>query len=124
MGILLALVLSALLWVAAQPAHAQTTTAECQTKIANLKVATQNATFIGQNAEKNRTGLIGKLDQASRKLAEGKNQDAIQKLTDFRTAVESLLAGGKISDEDAATLIAGANDAIACIQELDTTAVA
>ena len=53
MSILLGLVLSALLWVAAQPAHAQTVD-ECQADIAALKVETQNATFMGQNAAKTR----------------------------------------------------------------------
>ena len=60
MGILLGLVLSALLWVAAQPAHAQTVV-ECQAEIAELKVQTQNTTFIGQSAAKDQAGLIGKL---------------------------------------------------------------
>jgi hypothetical protein len=75
-GILLGLVLSTLMWVAVQPAYAQSVD-ECQADIAALRVQTQNATFIGQNAAKDQAGLIGKLDSASAKLSQGKFQDAL-----------------------------------------------
>ena len=117
MGILLGLVLSALLWVAAQPAHAQTVD-ECQAEIAELKVQTQNTTFIGQSAAKDQAGLIGKLDSASAKLGQGKFQDALANLQSFRTKVVALDQQGKIADEDASTLIAGADEALACVQGL------
>jgi hypothetical protein len=117
MGILLGLVLSALLWVAAQPAHAQTVV-ECQAEIAELKVQTQNTTFIGQSAAKDQAGLIGKLDSASAKLGQGKFQDALANLQSFRAKVVALDQQGKIADEDASTLIAGADEAIACVQGL------
>ena len=117
MGILLGLVLSALLWVAAQPAHAQTVD-ECQADITALKVQTQNATFIGQNAAKDEAGLVGKLDSASAKLSQGKFQDALANLQSFRTKVVALDQQGKISDEDASILIAGADEAISCVQGL------
>jgi hypothetical protein len=117
MGILLGFVLSALLWVAAQPAHAQTLD-ECQADIAALKVQTQNATFIGQNAAKDEAGLVGKLDSASAKLSQGKFQDALANLQGFRIKVVALDQQGKISDEDASVLIAGADEAIACVQGL------
>jgi hypothetical protein len=119
-GLLLGLTLSLLMWgLSASPAQAETLT-DCQDKIAALKLQTQSATFIGQNAEKNRTGLVAKLDNASAKLAEGKNADAIQKLTNFRDTVAVLNTQGKIDPEDANTLIRGANDAIACITDLQT----
>ena len=117
MGILLGLVLSALLWVAAQPAHAQTVD-ECQAEIAELKVQTQNTTFIGQSAAKDQAGLIGKRDSASAKLGQGKFQDALANLQSFRAKVVALDQQGKIADEDASTLIAGADEAIACVQGL------
>ena len=100
------------------------TTEDCQAKIQALKDDTAGATFLGQNAEKNRADLLGKLDEASAKLAEGKLDDAIQKLTDFRTKVEELAAAPKpkIDADDAAALIAGADDAIACIQSLQAPA--
>ena len=118
-GLFLGLTLSLLMWVSASPAQAETVT-DCQAKIDVLRGQTQNATFIGQNDEKNRTGLLTKLDNASAKLAEGKNADAIQKLTNFRDTVAALNTQGKINPDDANTLISGANDAIGCIGTLET----
>ena len=118
-GLLLGLTLSLLMWVSASPAQAETIT-DCQAKLDVLSGQTENATFFGQNAEKNRLGLLTKLDNASVKLAEGKNADAIQKLTNFRDTVAALNAQGKIDPADANTLIGGANDAIACITVLQT----
>lgn len=115
--ITLSLVLSVL--VVAAPARAATVS-DCQVQISTLRTQTQNATFIGQHAAKDQAGLVGKLDAASSDLAAGKNADAIQKLSDFRTKVESLNAQSKISSQDADTLIARANDTIACIQSLST----
>lgn len=117
MGILLGLVMSALLWVAAQPAHAQTVD-ECQAEIAALRVQTEEATFIGQNAAKDEAGLIGKLDSASVKLNRGKYQDALANLQSFRDRVVTLDQQDKVGDEDAAKLIAGADEAISCVQGL------
>src|SRR5919112_4010175 len=113
-GLLLGLTLSLLMWVSASPAQAETLT-DCQAKIDVLKSQTQSAHFFGQNAEKNRLGLLTKLDNASVKLTEGKNADAIQKLTNFRDTVAALNTQGKINPDDANTLITGANNAIACI---------
>ena len=118
-GLLLGLILSLLMWVSASPAQAETVD-ECQAKIAALEDATTNASFSGQNAEKNRMGLLTKLDNASEKLSVGKNADAIQKLTDFRTTVNSLAGGGKIAPGDAQSLVSGADDAITCITDLQT----
>jgi hypothetical protein len=99
---------------------------DCQAKIDALKVQTTSAELLGPNAEKDRAGLLDKLDAATTKLGEGKFSDAIQKLTDFRTKVEELNAAAepKINPDDAAALIAGADDAIACIDSLQATAVA
>jgi hypothetical protein len=116
-GLLLGLALSLLMWVSASPAQAETAE-ECQAKITALEDATTSASFSGKNAENNRMGLLTKLDNASAKLAEGKNADAIQKLADFRTTVNSLAGGGKIAPADAQTLVSGADDAIACITDL------
>lgn len=91
---------------------------ECQAKIAALRTATLNATFFGRNADQDQAGLVGKLDAASSKLAQGKTADALQALTQFRDKVAALDAQGKLNHEDATNLIAGANDAIACVQSL------
>jgi hypothetical protein len=89
-------------------------------EITELKSLTVSAPFFGQYAEKNRMGVLIKLDNASEKLSVGKNADAIQKLTDFRTTVNSLAGGGKIAPGDAQTLVSGADDAITCITALQT----
>ena len=102
------------------PAAAETTTADCQAQIAALRTATLNATFVGQNALKEQTGLVGKLDSAAAKLDQGKFADALQALTQFRDKVVALDAQGKIDPADSQVLIAGANDAIACVQSLTT----
>ena len=120
LGLLLGLTLSLFMWgLSASPAQADPVS-DCQDKIEVLGGQTQSATFIGHNAEKNRTGLVAKLDNASVKLAEGKNADAIQKLTNFRDTVAALNTQGKIAPADAQTLVSGADDAIACIAALDT----
>ena len=116
-GILLGIVLSALLWVAAQPAHAQTIE-ECQADIVELRTQTLSTSFTGQNAAKDQAGLVGKLDSASAKLSQGKFQDALANLQSFRTKVVTLEQQGKISPADATALIAGADEAIACVQGL------
>ena len=119
---LLGLILSLLMWgLSASPTQAETLT-DCQAKIDVLRGQTETATFFGQNAEKNRTGLLTKLDNASLKLAEGKNADAIQKLTNFRDTVATLNTQGKINPDDANTLISGANDAISCVESLGAQA--
>ena len=118
-GLLLGLTLSLLMWVSASPAQAETT-GECQTEIAEVRGQTENATFHGKNAAQTEEGLLLKLDNASAKLAEGKNADAIQKLANFRDTVAALNTQGKINPDDANTLTIGANDAIACITALET----
>ena len=113
-------VLAASLGIIAAPAFAQTAD-ECNAQIEALKAQTTATTFVGQNATKDQAGLIGKLESAQSKLAQGKNQDAIANLTSFRDKVATLAAQGKVSQADADALIAGANEAIACVQRLTTT---
>jgi hypothetical protein len=119
-GLLLGLTLSLLMWVSASPAQAETVT-DCQAEITDLKSLTISATFLGKNAAKAEDGLLLKLDAASAKLDEGKYQDAIDKLTDFKNTVIALDAGGKIdpdNDINASDLEAGADEAISCVQSL------
>jgi hypothetical protein len=117
MAILLALVLSAVLWVNAQPVHAQSST-ECQAKIDALREATSTAEF---NTLKDQAGLIGKLDSASAKLSQGKFVDARANLMSFRDKVSTLAAQGKLDQEDASNLNALADEAIGCVQDLIDT---
>jgi hypothetical protein len=94
------------------------TVADCQTKISTLRAQTASVPITGQNAEMDRAALLGKLDEASAKLQLGKNADAVAKLENFKAKVEQLEAAGHVSPEDAQPLIAGADDAIACINSL------
>ena len=94
---------------------------ECQSLIDALRADTAVVAISGKNAEKNRTGLLDKLDGATTSLAKGKLCDAIRKLTDFRDKVNQLIASGSINSDPAlgATgqdLVDGATEAIACIQ--------
>jgi hypothetical protein len=124
LGLLLGLTLSLLMWVSASPAQAETTVDECQAKIAALRLETENATtFLGKNAAKDEAGLLLKLDNANAKLVDGKYADASEKLTDFRNTVIALDAGGKVDPVDASELIAGANEAITCVDGLGAQAL-
>lgn len=120
-SVLIGLTLSVLLMLmATAPAQAQTLT-DCQAEITELKSLTVNATFLGKNAAKAEESLLLKLDNASTKLDEGKYQDAIDKLTDFKDTVSALDAGDKIdpdNDTNASDLIVGSDEAIACVRGL------
>ena len=97
------------------------TISECQDLIAALRADTEVVAIAGKNAEKNRTGLLGKLDDASVALNKGKLCDAISKLNDFRNKVNQLIASGSINADPNAgvtgqDLVDGADLAIACVQ--------
>lgn len=101
------------------PARAETIS-DCQALIDQTSSDLAGVTIGGNNPDQTRASLQSKLAGASTKLDEGKYQDAIDKLVDFRTSVEKMAAAPKpkISPEDAALLITDANNAIACIQSL------
>lgn len=97
--------------------------ADCQALIAELRAQTEAVAITGKNAEKNRAGLLAKLDNASTSLSKGKLCDAIRKLNDFRNKVNQLIASGSINTDTSAgvtgqDLVDGATEAIACIQAL------
>ena len=130
--------LAALLLVGAiaLPATASSATPEevasCQTTISALNrdlTATDPLTDTFTNftslSVKDRTGLSGKLTEASQKLGQGKYRDALDKLVDFRARVGELQAAGKITTADATGLLTGVDAAIACVNGLlaSTTSV-
>jgi len=92
------------------------TTAECTDQIGELRAAVATASFV--NA-KDATTSDAKLQAAEEKLAVGKNADAIAKVVDFRTRIERLAVAGKLGGDDAATLTAGADGVIACIEAVE-----
>jgi hypothetical protein len=118
---IIAVVAIAFAAVAAAPAPAATV-ADCQAQIATIQseLAQANAVtfFFGANAQKDLTGLKGKLSDAQTKVAQQKLGDAAQKLTDFQTKVSQLLAGRKIDATFGAMLLQQATDAIACVNSL------
>jgi hypothetical protein len=87
-----------------------------------LVTTLENETLAVQFASaKDQTFLIGKLDAATQKLQLAKTADAVQKLTDYTTKIQQLVAGAKISPSldgtiTPQTLLDGAAAAIACIQ--------
>ena len=68
--------------------------------------------------------MLGKLESASAKLSQGKTEDALRNLTSFRDKVGTLAAQGKLDQAEADTLIAGANEAITCVEDLQVQAPA
>jgi PKD repeat protein len=90
----------------------------CQELIQSTENELDDVDIGGKNSDRTRDGLESKLDGASAKLLEGKFEDAIQKLVDFKTKLPKLANKGEISQEDADLLIAEADGAIACIQSI------
>ena len=109
------------MFVAAPLAHATTIT-EVQAMLTSLKAKTTNVIITGKSAEKDRTGLLDKLNEASLKVDQAKFCDAIVKLNDFKARVNHLIAVGRINQDpaagttgqellnDADAIIAGLND--------------
>ena len=94
---------------------------DCQALISALRADTETVVLTGRQADKNRAGLLAKLDNASTDLSKGKLCGAIQKLTDFRNKVNQLIASGSINNDPSVgvtgqDLVNDANEAIACIQ--------
>jgi hypothetical protein len=120
-GLLLGFTLSLLMWVGGSPAQAENV-GECQAEIAQVRALlteTTNPNYVDSfTNEKDRTGLIGKLDSASTKLSQGKSQDALANLTSVRDKVSALVAQGKLDRADADVLLVEVNEAIGCVEEL------
>ena len=105
------------------PLASASTISECQALIAALRTETEGVAISGKNAEKNRTGLVGKLDNSSVALDRVKLCDSIRKLNDFRNKVNQLIASGSINNDPTAgttgqDLVDGATEAITCVQSL------
>ena len=120
--LLLGLALSLLMGrLHASPAQAESV-GECQAQIAQVRALlsdTTNPNYVDSfTSEKDRTGLIGKLDSASTKLSQGKSQDALANLASVRDKVSTLVAQGKVDQADANVLLVEIDDAIGCVKEL------
>lgn len=95
-----------------------TTVGDCQGLITTLRADTDAASFSGRYAAKDEQGLTQRLDAASDKLDRGKVADAIAKLNDYISKVNSLAAAGKLDAGDASDLLSGANGVITCINSI------
>jgi hypothetical protein len=119
---LAALVFAMAMFVAVPLAHATTIT-EIQASIANLKAKTETVAITGKQADKDRMGLLVKLNEATLKVDQGKFCDAIAKLNDFKARVNQLIVAGKINQDPALgttgqELLADADASIALINNL------
>ena len=94
---------------------ADCSTASVTQGIADLQGAVAALAITGQNAEKDRATLQGKLSDAVLKLDIGKSLDAAAKLTDFRSRIVQLRDAGKISASDASGLVAAVDPIILCL---------
>jgi len=94
-------------------ADAQTTS--CGTELDALARAISSATTF-TNSNKDQQNLLHKVVQEARKkLDEGKTADAILKIRDIQLAVEKPVAVGKLGLADAAAIQGAAADAITCL---------
>lgn len=94
-----AILFAVAMFVAAPLAHATTVT-EVQAMIASLRTKTEGVVITGKSAEtKDRSGLLGKLNEGTLKLDQAKFCDAVAKLNDFKTRVNALIAAGKINQD-------------------------
>ena len=100
-------------------ASAATTVEDCQAQLATLSADTLAAETSFTNAN-SVTSLTAKVDAASVKLAEGKNADAVQKLVDFQTTLNSLAiaAKPKVEASTAQSLTAETQGVIDCINSI------
>lgn len=86
------------MFVAAPLAHA-TTVSEVQAMIASLKTKTETVIITGKSADKDRNGLLSKLNEASLKVDQAKFCDAVVKVNDFKVKVNALIAAGRINQD-------------------------
>ena len=119
-----AIVCALAMFVAAPLAHATTVT-EVQAMIASLRTKTEGVVITGKSADKDRAGLILKLNEATLKVDQGKFCDAVAKLNDFKVRVNALIAAGKINQDPAVgttgqELLNDADATIAALNELQT----
>jgi hypothetical protein len=118
-----AAILFALAMFAAAPLAQATTVTEVQAMITSLRTKTETVVITGRQADKDRAGLLGKLNEASLKVDQAKFCDSIAKLNNFKTSVNALITAGKINQDPAlgttgTELLSDADATIAALNEL------
>lgn len=98
-----------------------TTVDECQSQLVTLRDATLAAQTSFTN-QKSVEGLVAKLEDASAKLAAGKNADAVAKLVNFQTTLNTLATAPapKVGPAVAQALSGDAQGVIVCINQIGT----
>jgi|SRR5215213_3080734 len=97
-----AAILFALAMFVAAPLAQATTITEVQAMLTSLKAKTETVAISGKQADKDRAGLLAKLNEASLKVDQAKFCDAIAKLNDYKTSVNALIVVGRINQDPAA----------------------
>ena len=69
----------------------------CRALLEDLRLRTEVVLITGRNGEKDRLGLVGKIDEAGQKADENKLAEAVQKLRDYQQKLSELLAAGHIN---------------------------
>ena len=95
---------------------------DCQALLVALRVKAQSVPLTGQNADRERAGLVNKLNEAAIKLNQAKFCDSLVKLNDFEVKLQQLASAGKITFEDAEVLSRDAATASQCVQNVATSA--
>ena len=88
----------------------------CQELIAETRALTASATFAGNRADRNKAGLLAKLDLASAKLSKGKIADVRRKLVDFQNFF-LLSAEPRTNPDQDSQLVDSAIGAISCLDK-------
>ena len=120
----IAAILFAIAMMVVAPAAQATTVTEVQAMITQLKGKVEVVTLSSKQADKDRAGLLGKLDSITLTLDQGKFCDAVKKTQDFQAKVNQLIAADAKINQDPALgvtaqeLIADADAIIKALNEL------
>ncbi len=87
----------------------------CSIELNTLEQAINDANFLGQRAETNKSNLLTKLEAAAAKMDQGKPSDAIDKLQSISDTATDLANAAKPKLEDATLINTSAGSAIQCV---------
>lgn len=90
-------------------------TGSCSIELNVLEEAIEDSVFLGRNAGTSESNLLAKLAAAAAKLALGKLDGAVDKLSDISEKATALATANKPKLEDATAINQAVVDAIACV---------
>ena len=111
MKLLNSIIAAGLITLASTTAHAEISSG-CDAGLSMMTNYTNSVEISGKRAERDRSGLLGKIDDARVKMELAKDADAWQKLEDYKMSVAKMAgaAKAKLSLEDAGMLTDAAID--------------